>query len=161
MSYATEDGSATAGTDYAAAVEDASRDHRRGRDVRDVHGGHDGGHGGGGERDLLGTAHRRESSPALATLKTSLGGMTVTIVDDDRLSVSVAGPRTVVEGSVATLLTVTVAGGAGSAAVVVDYSTSDSTATSGQGLHGAERQADHRGRARSRAGSRFGPPKTR
>ena len=70
-------------------------------------------------------------SAALATLKTSLGGMTVTIVDDDRLSVSVTGPKTVVEGSVATF-TVTLAGGTGSAPVVVDYSTSDSTATAGR-----------------------------
>ena len=56
---------------------------------------------------------------------------TVTIVDDDELTVSVTGPKTVREGDAATY-TVSLNGGTGSTPVGVAYSTADSTATAGE-----------------------------
>ena len=53
---------------------------------------------------------------------------TVTILDDDELTVSVKGPAEVVEGKAATY-TVSLEGGTGSEDVEVSYSTKDSTAT--------------------------------
>ena len=129
VSYATADGTATAGADYvaaglAAAAEIAAGDIRATFIVATT-------------EDTLAEADETflvtltaVNRPAvLETLKVApLPTATVTIVDDDKLTMSVTGPETVVEGSVATY-TVTLAGGTSSAAVVVDYNTAESTAT--------------------------------
>ena len=131
VSYATADGTAAAGADYAAAGADAAATIAVGATTATFMVDTEGDTVAEENETFTVQLTALNRSPALATLKTVLGAVTVTIVDDDRLSVSVAGPRTVVEGSVATF-TVTLAGGTGSAAVVVDYSTSDSTATRGR-----------------------------
>ena len=124
VSYATKDGTATAGTDYEAAdssVEIAAGETTAMFMVNTL-------------QDTL--AEADETFSAMVTqLTLSLAfntapgtAATVMIVDDDKLTVSVTGPKTVVEGEVATY-TVTLKGGTGSAAVAVDYSTDDSTAT--------------------------------
>ena len=127
VSYATADGTATAGEDYdavAAAIEilpGATTAEFTLNTLQDTL----------AEADEDFTVMAMQLDVSLA-FKTALGpALTVMIVDDDDLTVSVTGPETVVEGSVATY-TVTLAGGTGSAAVVVDYSTADSTATSGK-----------------------------
>ena len=132
LSYATADGSASAGADYAAAGPDAAATIAVGETTATFMVATMG--------DTVAEANETFSvqltavnrPPALATLKTALAPeATVTIVDDDKLTVSVAGPGTVVEGSVATF-SVTLTGGTGSAAVVVDYTMAGSTATRGK-----------------------------
>ena len=129
VSYATADGEATAPADYAAAAPDAVVEIAAGDTTATFMV--------ATMEDTLAEADETFAvtltavnlPPALATLNTELGpAATVMIVDDDKLTVSVTGPESVVEGAVATY-TVTLAGGTGSAAVVVDYNTDDSTAT--------------------------------
>ena len=69
--------------------------------------------------------------PAGVDLLTEGATATVTIVDDDELTVTVTGPKTVPEGEAATY-TVSLNGGTGSMEVAVEYSTADSTATAGK-----------------------------
>ena len=133
VSYETADGTASAGADYTAADSDAAATIAVGETAATF---------------MVATtpdtkAEDNETfsvrltavnrSAALATLKIDpdpLPEATVTIEDDDELTVSVTVPPTVVEGEAA-IYTVSLQGGTGSEAVEVDYEVGG-TATSGK-----------------------------
>ena len=126
VSYATGDGTATADVDYEAvdeAVVIPPGDRTAEFTVNTLPDPL-------AEDDETFTVMVRQLDLSLA-FKTAPGSaLTVTILDDDELTVTVTGPEKVIEGSVANY-TVSLAGGTGSAPVVVDYTTDDSSAIAG------------------------------
>ena len=112
VEYATEDGSAKAGADYTAPAAAAAVVIPAGQTTATF------------EVATLDDALAEAAETFMVTLResgpvTARAG-TVTITDDDALTVSVAGPATVAEGAAAEY-TVTLAGGAGSEPVAVAY----------------------------------------
>ena len=71
------------------------------------------------------------TSTLASQVSTSTASATATIVESDPITVSIAGPANVAEGTTTTAYTVSLSGGTPTEALTVSYATADGTATAG------------------------------